>query len=213
MAFYYVAYDIGDQGLFMPFIAFGGVMQLVGVATYSFLSKKLNRKQIYNLSILIQVFAFVALFLNAFIFGNMLWLVFASGAFVFYGQGLSMVLQTVLLSDTVEYGELKTGRRSEAVVFSVQTFIVKLATGLSMGFVGVGLAIFQFKSDPNASELLPQSDLTIWGIRIMMFILPVFGMLIARHIFNKKHIINEEKYAEIVEELKVIRGKDANNQS
>jgi melibiose permease len=208
MAFYYIAYDIGNQSLFMPFIAFGGAMQLVGVATYSLLSKKLNRKQIYNLSILIQVFAFAALFINAFLLGNMLWLVFASGAFVFYGQGLSMVLQTVLLSDTVEYGELKTGRRSEAVVFSVQTFIVKLATGLSMGFVGIGLALFQFKSDPNATDLLPQSDLTIWGIRIMMFILPVFGMLIARRIFNKRHIISEEKYIEIVEELKVIRGND-----
>lgn len=213
MAFYYVAYDIGDQGLFMPFIAFGGAMQLVGVATYSFWSKSKSRKWIYNFSILIQIFAFIALFVNAFLLGNIMWLVFICGAFVFYGQGLSMVLQTVLLSDTVEYGELKTGRRSEAVVFSVQTFIVKLATGLSMGVVGVGLAAFQFKSDPNATELLVQSNLTIWGIRIMMFILPIIGMLIARHIFNKKHIINEEKYAEIVEELKVIRGKDANNQS
>ena len=39
-----------------------------------------------------------------------------------------------------------------------------------------------------------------------MFILPVFGMLLSRYIFNKKHIIDEQKYNEIINELKIKRG-------
>ena len=154
---------------------------------------------------MIQVIAFILLFINAFILGNFFVMVFIIGAAVFFGQGLSMVLQTVLISDTVEYGELVTGRRSEAIVFSVQTFVVKLATGLSMGVVGIGLWAIKFV--PDIDDLaVPQSETTIWGIRILMFILPVFGMLLSRYIFNKKHIIDEQKYNEIVEELKIRRG-------
>ncbi len=205
MAYYYIKYDIGNLDLLFPFLAFGGVVQISGVVLYPSLAKKMTRKQIYNLSILVQVVAFILLFINAFILGNFIVMVFVIGVAVFFGQGLSMVLQTVLLTDTVEYGELVTGRRSEAIVFSVQTFVVKLATGLSMGVVGVGLAIIKFVPDIE-DVAAPQSDLTIWGIRILMFILPVFGMLLSRYIFNKKHIIDEQKYNEIINELKIKRG-------
>ena len=40
-----------------------------------------------------------------------------------------------------------------------------------------------------------------------MFILPIFGLLLGRYLFNKKHIINEEKYTEIIKELEVKRGE------
>ena len=205
MAYYYIKYDIGNLDLLFPFLAFGGVVQISAVVLYPMIAKKMSRKKIYNLSITIQVVAFIFLFLNAFFLGNIVVMVFIIGVAVFFGQGLSMVLQTVLISDTVEYGELVTGRRSEAIVFSVQTFVVKLATGLSMGVVGVGLWAIKFV--PDIDDLaVPQSNTTIWGIRVLMFILPVFGMLLSRYIFNKKHIIDEKKYESIVEELKIKRG-------
>lgn len=205
MAFYYIAYNLGDEGLFFPFIALGFVVQIGSIAAFTTLAKKMERKKIYNLSIFIQIIAFIGLFINAFVLGDIIPLVFVFGVGVFLGQGLLMVLTTVLLSDTVEYGELKTGTRSESVVFSVQTFVVKLATGLSMGVVGWGLSIIGFVSDANADDLLPQTDETLMGISIMMFILPIFGMLLSRYIFNKYHIIDEAYYQTILDDLKVVR--------
>ena len=38
-------------------------------------------------------------------------------------------------------------------------------------------------------------------------ILPIFGLIIGQYIFNKKHILTEEKYEEIMAELKVKRGE------
>ncbi len=207
MAFYYIAYDIGNEGLYFPFLALGGLVQIGSILTFPLFKKRYTRKQIYNISILIQVAAFVLLFINAFILGNIVPLMFVFGILVFVGQGLAMVLQSILLMDTIEYGELKLGVRTEGIVFSVQTFVVKLATGLAMGVVGVGLAIFGFKSSGEGEDLLPQSEVTIWGIRVMMFILPIIGMLIARNIFNRKHIIDEQKYQDIVKELEVKRGE------
>lgn len=209
MAFYYIAYNLGNENLFLPFIGFGLIVQLISIALYTTLSKKLNRKQMYNYSILLQIFAFLGLFANAFFLGNNIPLVFGLGAFVFFGQGIGMVLTTLLLSDTVEYGELKTGSRSESTVFSVQTFVVKLATGLSMGVVGLGLEVINLQVDADSDSLLAQSASTLTGISVMMFILPIFGMLLARAIFNKYHRIDEVEYQNIVSELEQIRGSGA----
>lgn len=206
MAYYYIKYDLGDSALLFPFLTIGGVVQVLAVALYPTIAKKLVRKTIFNLSIWLQIAAFIALFVNAFLLNNYVVLVFGFGVFVFFGIGLNLVLQTVLLTDTVEYGELKTGHRSEAIVFSVQTFVVKLATGLSMGVMGLGLAIINFVPDTGKTPAI-QSSYTIWGIRILMFVLPVFGLFLSKYIFNTKHIIDEEKYQELVAELEIKRGQ------
>jgi len=206
MAFYYIAYNLGNEGLFLPFIGLGLIVQLISIALYTTLAKRMTRKQIFNFSILLQIFAFIGLFINAFVIGDNIILVFVLGIGVFFGQGIAMVLTTLLLADTVEYGELKTGKRSESTVFSVQTFVVKLATGLSMGVVGLGLELFGFVEDPDSDALLEQTDTTLLGISLMMFILPILGMLLSRYIFNKYHKLDESAYAKIVDELAVKKG-------
>ena len=205
MAIYYITYSIGNQDLYLPFIAVGGVGQILGTVLFTPLRNKFKRKSIYNIAILAQLAAFVLLFVNAFFLSSNVILLFVFALPIFIGQGVFMVLQTVLLSDTVEYGQLKLGNRSEAIAFSVQTFVVKLAMGLSLGVIGVGLAVIGFKqplvhSQANI-EIFEQSAATLQGMNYIMFILPIFGLLIGRYIFNKKHIIDEEKYQEIVAEL------------
>ncbi|MFH5881169.1 MAG: glycoside-pentoside-hexuronide (GPH):cation symporter [Candidatus Izemoplasmataceae bacterium] len=201
MAVYFIIYDIGNQDLYFVFIAIGGVLQVIGSLCFPLFKMKFKRKQIFNVSIILQMIGFIMLLANAFILNNIIILVFAIGALIFFGQGLQMVLQTVLLSDTVEYGEHKLGERSEAIAFSVQTFIVKLAMGLSLGVIGLGLEIFAFI--PSIDDIhQPQRLITIYGMRILMFVLPVIGLLISLYIFNKKHILNEATYEKIVEELR-----------
>ena len=201
MAVYFIIYDIGNQDLYFVFIAIGGVLQVIGSLFFPLFKLKLKRKQIFNFSIVLQMIGFVLLLANAFILNNIIILVFAIGALIFFGQGLQMVLQTVLLSDTVEYGEHKLGERSEAIAFSVQTFIVKLAMGLSLGVIGLGLSIFNFV--PAIEEIhQPQELITIYGMRILMFVLPVIGLCISLFIFNKKHRLDEETYETIVKELR-----------
>ncbi len=201
MAIYFITYDIGNEDLFFVFIALGGILQVIGSLAFPLFRKFLTRRRIFNASIGLQMLGFFALFLNAFILGNFVPLVFGLGALVFFGQGLQMVLQTVLLSDTVEYGEFKLHERSEALAFSVQTFIVKLAMGLSLGVIGVGLFIFNFQ-EAIGDVRQPQADSTLVGMRIMMFILPILGLMLSLFIFNKKHTLNEDEYASIVNALK-----------
>ena len=54
------------------------------------------------------------------------------------------VMQNVMLADAVDYGEWRTGERNEGVIFSMLTFLSKVAAGLSslitmLGFAAVWL--------------------------------------------------------------------------
>lgn len=204
MAIYFITYDIGNESLFIIFIGLGGVLQVIGSLLFPLLKMKLNRKGIFNLAMGLQLTGFALLLLNAFVLANTVALLFAFGALIFIGQGFQMVLQTVLLSDTVEYGEYITHQRSEALAFSVQTFIVKLAMGLSLGVIGVGLALFRFTTPVEVNgEIItfPQEPITLIGMRLLMFLVPMIGLSLSMWLFNKKHTLNETRYEDIVKRL------------
>ena len=73
-----------------------------------------------------------------------------------------------MLCDAVDYGEYKVGKRSESIIFSMQTFIVKFATAFSGLIVGIGLNIINYV--PNTV----QSAQTIIGMKVIMLLLLMF---------------------------------------
>jgi len=105
------------------------------------------------------------------------------------------ILTTAMLADTVEYGEWKLGVRSESIVFSVQTFVVKLASALSAFIVGLGLDIVGFIPDTA------QSASTLTGLRFIMFVLPIFGLVASLWVYRKRYKIDAAFYEKIVREL------------
>ncbi|ENH7395271.1 MFS transporter, partial [Vibrio vulnificus] len=108
-----------------------------------------------------------------------------AGAAIKFGVGIANALQTVMLADVVDYGEHKTGRRSESVIFSVQTMLVKFA-GAAGGFiVGVGLSVVGYV--PNVE----QSASTIMGLEFMMIGLPAIMMTISAVIYQRYYHLHE----------------------
>jgi melibiose permease len=73
------------------------------------------------------------------------------GFLVFAAFGMLTVLTTVFLANTVDYGELKNNRRDESVIFSMQTFVVKLASGFSAFIASLCLYIFNISDKSQAS--------------------------------------------------------------
>ena len=65
------------------------------------------------------------------------------------------VLTTVFLANTVDYGELKNNRRDESVIFSMQTFVVKLASGVAAMSASICLTI-------SKSAMIPQQKQLLW---------------------------------------------------
>ncbi len=205
MALYFFKYDLNRAGamdteslqlLLTVFLGVGGLFQISSMLFYPLLAKHFKRKQLFNLTIILAIAGFGGLLATSFFLNNNLYILFPVAVLAFTGFGFSTVLQTVLLSDTVEYGQWKIGHRSESITFSVQTFVVKLATGLASGVVGIGLSIVGFKPD------LVQEISTVYGMRVIMFVIPIFALVIALYVFNRYHTLDEDKYSRIVRDLK-----------
>ena len=124
------------------------------------------------------------------------------GALVFSANGMLSVLTTVFLSTSVDYGEMKTGRREESVIFSMQTFVVKAASGLAVFLTGIGLDMIGLAGNSEDGIPAVQSASTITGLRCLMTLLPILGLCIALIVFKKKFILTDVKAQEIAEKLR-----------
>lgn len=199
---YFFKYDIGNSDLFSLFGTVGGVGQILSMVSLPLLRRRWGSKQILAGALGVTIAGYLALFALSML-GVHAVAPLAATAFVIYiGFGLTTVLTTVFLADTVDYGEYKTGQRSESVVFSMQTFVVKLASAISVLIAGVGIDLIGL--DVTAPV---QSAGTLLGLRLLMVALPVAGLLFSIVYFMKKYRLTEEENARISQALRQREGQ------
>ena len=131
--------------------------------------------------------------------GNV-FLLLIPGFFIFGAVGILNVLTTVFLANTVDYGELKNNRRDESVIFSMQTFVVKLASGIAALIASVCLSVFHISADETIKSAISGSSVV--GLRMTMTVLPMLVLLVAFIVFKKHYILTDEKLESITKELK-----------
>ena len=104
----------------------------------------------------------------------------------------------MFLTDTVEYGQWKLGRRNESITFSVQPFINKIGGAIANGIIGVTLIISGINSAPTPE------DVTALGLIIMklaMLILPLIIIAAGYIIYHVKFKIDKNMFDKIVSDL------------
>ena len=166
-ALYFFKYAIQNENLYTVFTGISTIAQVCALMLFPKLVSKLSRKIVYGLACLLPIGGFLGMFFISSISTNSV-LLCMSGIIYNLGFALSSASTTVMLCDAVDYGEYKIGKRSESIIFSMQTFIVKFATAFSGLIVGIGLNIINYV--PNAI----QSTQTIMGMKFIMFVVPSF---------------------------------------
>ncbi len=205
---YFFKYDFGGanwKGDYTLFSTIGGAAQILGMMVlYPLLRKKLSSTRVFSLSLIMGFSAYTLLLLIC-LFGlsNNLIVLFIPDVLIFACNGMLSVLTTLFLSNSVDYGQLKTGRREESVIFSMQTFVVKAASGVAVFLAGIGLDIIGLQG--NTDETGPvavQSAETLLGLRLMMTVLPMIVLVVVFVLFRKKFKLTDQRVSEIAEELK-----------
>lgn len=84
------------------------------------------------------------------------------------GYACVMGVQFAIIGDSVEYGEWKTGVRSEGLVFSAQSFGCKVGMGLGNVLIG---ALLEWGGYDG--ELTVQPDSAIWVIKALYIGMPI----------------------------------------
>ncbi len=197
LAVYFFKYDIGNSALYGIFGTVGGATQILSMMLLPVFRKKWDRKKIFTGAILIAIFGYVILFaLGTLKINNLIFLCIAA-VIIYFGFGQATVLTTVFLADSVDYGEWKTKQRSESVIFSMQTFVVQLASAFSALIAGIGIDLIKLDIDAPV-----QTEATLQGMRIFMIILPMIGLLLSILFFRRKYKLSEDTMNQIVTELK-----------
>ena len=116
---------------------------------------------------------------------------------LFPGIGISGVLMTEpVMSASIDYDEIKTGKRREATYGGIGAFIARLSMILS----AIALMLIQLISGFD-TQLETQTSEGLLGLRLSISIVPAIGLLIGIIIF-KFFPLNYKKFTEQQERLK-----------
>lgn len=194
---YFFKYDIGNKDLYGVFGVVGGATQIIAMTMLPVLRKKWSCIKIFGIALGTAIFGYVVLFVLGTLHITNIILLCIAAMIIYFGFGLATVLTTVFLADSVDYGEWKTKQRSESVIFSMQTFVVQLASAFSVLIAGIGLDLIHLDKEAEV-----QTASTLLGMRVLMMCVPIIGLIIAILFFRRKFRLSEDYLGKIVAELK-----------
>ena len=210
LVIYFFKYDFGGTGWgdsYTLFNMFGGAIQIISMMLfYPVLRLFLSNVKIFYVCLASAITGYATLFIIAFVNMSSVYILFIPAFFIFAANGVLQVITTVFLANTVDYGELKNSRRDESVIFSMQTFVVKLASGVAAFVASICLQLNSLqRGNADTTEKIDYSlnvaESSKLGLRMTMTILPVIGLAIAIAVFRKKYILTDEKLSEISGQL------------
>lgn len=124
---------------------------LISQAVYPALASRFKRDKLVFWSILVSVVGYIIFFLlTTLLDGLVLFILLCIFSLVvFAGQGVFYLTMLVMLTNTIEYGEWKTGKNHAAITFTVRPFMVKLSSALQYGVVVLTLILCGIYSITN----------------------------------------------------------------
>lgn len=155
---YYAKYILGNENM-AGFIASVGIIPVIVCMPFvAPLSKKYGKRNVALVGSLISLVGQLLILINP---ANATWLL---GCSLFKGIGTAALSGTLfaMVADTIEYGQWKTGKRVEGMLYSSTTFGAKIGAGvggaIALGVIGAagynGLAAVQTESAVEAIKAM-----------------------------------------------------------
>jgi glucuronide carrier protein len=193
---YFAAYVLKDSSTMIYFVIALSLSTFVAVPIVPSLVQRIGKKHTFLVGAAGMVIMGVVLF---FIPANVIAVVIAFFVFGFF-QNLSMSLLFAFEADAVEYGEYKTGSRTEGATYAIYSFFRKVSQAVAGAVAGYALAAGGF----NAA-LPTQADGAVTAIRAVVGLGPaIFGTLGA--LIFLTYPLTDTVFKQIVRELHARHG-------
>ncbi len=206
LVIYFFKYDFSPeawQNNYTLFNTFGGAFQILAMMLlFPLLRKFMNTMKIFYVSFGMAFAGYVILLGITFTGIENVYFLLVPAYLIMSAIGMMNVIVTIFLANTVDYGEWKNRRRDESVIFSMQTFVVKLASGIAALAASVVIAVFHINKDETAA-LTAISTSSRMGLRMCMTLIPIAVLFVGLVVFKKKYILTEEKTREIEKQLQM----------
>ena len=171
------------------------VVGLIVTPLYPAINRRVPRRYLYLGGMVLMAIAYILFIL----FSAKYQIVFIA-LVLFYLPATCIQMTAILtITDSVEYGQLKTGKRNEAVTLSVRPMLDKIAGALSNSIVGF-VAIAAAMTNDVDPDLLTTANIETF--KTAAFYAPLGVIVLSFLVFAFKVSLTEKKHGEIVENLK-----------
>lgn len=186
---YYYIYNAQSLDLTSLLIPLTPVGSMVGVLIFMRFARTLGKRNLFLLGQAVQVLALVVLFFTD--PGNITLLIVVT---VIHGMaGVTIPLLPAMLADAIDFGEQKTGVRTDGTAFAVITLSAKIATVVS----GAGVALLALFGYVPGVQQTPEA---LDGINLVANIIPA-GVGVAAIIVALLYRLSDKDAARIRSEL------------
>ena len=170
------------------------VAGIVMAPLYPVLNRRIPRRYLYLGGMVLMVIGYLLFIINP----TSLPVVTVGLVFFYLPQTFIQMTAILSLTDSIEYGQLKNGKRNEAVTLSVRPMLDKIAGACSNGIVGAVAIAAGMIGNATAADMTAANIRTF---EICAFYVPLAVIILSGVVFLLKVKITEKMHAEIVEKL------------
>lgn len=185
---YFAKYWFNDASLARILFTSQAIFSLASIPLWLWLSRRYGKKTVWITGASLASIGLIAIYLLA---SKSIWLTAVLYGINNAGATAFIMVFYAMTADTVDWGEWRTGRRQEGVIFGAISFANKCAAGLVTGIVGAALAWVGFVSDQA------QSIDTLNGMRMIGLLIPATAFLISAALMAP-YPITRRRHADII---------------
>ena len=167
---------------------------LVMAPLYPILNKRIPRRYLYLGGMVLMIVGYLLFAVGS----SNLAMVIVGLVFFYLPQTFIQMTAILSLTDSIEYGQLKNGKRNEAVTLSVRPMLDKIGGAMSNGIVGFIAVAAGMIGDATAADMTAAN---IGMFKVCAFYVPLGIIVLSLLVFLFKVKITEKMHDEIVEEL------------
>jgi len=191
LAFYYFKYVVNNLAVIAVFMTGLNVVCFVGAFIANPLAKKFGERNTYILSLSIFIAGLLAVWALPMNYVSFMAIMFIA----YLGYGMPDALGVVMYSNTVDYGEWKTGKNARGFIMSLINFPIKVAILVRSVIITGVLAGAGYVANMKATPILVES------IKNGLTLVPAVIMLVALIFIIFLYKITPQKQAQMQKEI------------
>lgn len=187
---YYAKDILGDRNLVGTINGIFNIVQIVGMFFIAMLVKRYGKRNVFVLGLILDIIGMMILNFS----GGVMGLIIVSSIIRGIGNACGGATMWAMVSDTIDYGDWKTGVRTEGLVNSACSFGYKIGNGIGSALLGLILEMGGYIGEASV-----QTASALSSIRLCFVWIPI-GVYFAGLLIMRFYHLDKE-FAGIIEDL------------
>ena len=188
---YYAKDILGDKNLVSTINGIFNIVQICGMFFIAMLVKKFGKRNVFALGLVLDIIGMLVLNFS----GGSMAIIVVSSVIRGIGNACGGATMWAMVSDTIDYGEWKTGYRTEGLVNSACSFGYKIGNGIGSALLGLILEIGGY-----VGTAAVQTESALTSIKVCFVWIPILVYACGLVIMKFYHL--DKEFDGIIADLK-----------